>query len=137
MNFRSDKRRSRVEVIVDITPLIDVVFLLLIFFMITTTFATNAPGIEVELPKAAHADSRLQPKDIVIAINEAGEIVYENRAVTLVELSALLESKHVEMPQGTVIVQADQQVFHGLVVKVMDAAKSAGFEKLAIATQKE
>lgn len=137
MNFRPDRRRSRLDVIVDVTPLIDVVFLLLIFFMITTTFATHAPGIEVELPKAAHADNRLQPKDIIIAINEAGEIVYEHKAVSLTELTALMESKFIEMPQGTVIVQADQQVFHGLVVKVMDAAKSAGFEKLAIATQKE
>ncbi len=63
MNFKSSQDRRRFDVIVDITPLIDVVFLLLIFFMITTTFV-NSPGLEVDLPKASEADSQIAPSDI-------------------------------------------------------------------------
>lgn len=136
MNFRTEQGRRRIDIIVDVTPLIDVVFLLLIFFMITTTFI-NSPGIEVELPKAAYSDSQAQPSDITVAINGDGELVYQHKRVSLEELSALLESKVVENPHATVIVQADEKVFHGLVVRVMDIAKAVGFSKLAIATQQD
>lgn len=136
MNFRRARNRRVVDVIVDVTPLIDVVFLLLIFFMITSTFV-NSPGIEVELPKASNSDSNLQPQDIVIAISSEGDIIYEHKQVSLDELSARLESTIREKPDATVIVQADSEVFHGLVVKVMDVAKAAGFSKLAIATRQD
>ena len=102
--------------------------------MITTTFV-NSPGIEVDLPKAANSQSPIQPQDVVVAIDLNGEIIFEHSRVSLSELTALLESKFSEKPEATVVVQADQEVFHGLVVKVMDAAKEAGFLKLAIATQ--
>jgi len=136
MNFRTSENGRRVEAIVDVTPLIDVVFLLLIFFMITTTFV-NSPGIEVELPKATNSEQPLHPNDIVIAIGPDGDVIFNHKQVSLDELSALLEGKFTEMTDATVIVQADEEVFHGLVVKVMDLAKAAGFTKLAIATQQD
>lgn len=136
MNFRPARNRRAVDVIVDVTPLIDVVFLLLIFFMITSTFV-NSPGIEVELPKASNSDNSLQPQDIVIAISSEGDIIYEHKQVSLDELSARLESTIQEKPDATVIVQADSEVFHGLVVRVMDIAKATGFSKLAIATRQD
>ncbi len=134
MNFHPEQNRRRIDVIVDVTPLIDVVFLLLIFFMITTTFV-NSPGLEVDLPKASSSDTQAQPSDVTIAVDEEGEIVFRHKKVSEQELSALLEAAQADNPNATVIVQADQEVFHGLVVKVMDIAKNAGFSKLAIATQ--
>ncbi len=136
MQFRDAKNSRRMEVIMDVTPLIDVVFLLLIFFMITTTFVNN-PGIEVDLPKASSADSPSQVVDLTIAITEEGEIIYNNRKVSLTELQAELETQASENAQATVIVQADSKTNHGLVVQIMDVAKSSGFSKLAIATQPE
>lgn len=136
MDFHPEQSRRRVEVIVDITPLIDVVFLLLIFFMITTTFV-NSPGIEVDLPKSSTSEHPAQPQDVVVAIGIEGDIIYEHDKVSISELTALLESKYKEKPEATVVVQADREVYHGLVVKVMDAAKHAGFGKLAIATQEK
>jgi len=136
LQFRDAKNSRRMEVIMDVTPLIDVVFLLLIFFMITTTFVNN-PGIEVDLPKASSADSPSQVVDLTIAITEEGEIIYNNRKVSLTELQAELETQASENAQATVIVQADSKTNHGLVVQIMDVAKSSGFSKLAIATQPE
>lgn len=136
MDFRTSDNRRKVDVIVDITPLIDVVFLLLIFFMITTTFV-NSPGMEVELPKASSSDNSVEPSDIVIAIDDKGDIIYNHKRVNLEELSAILESEFKRAPKSTVVVQADKDVYHGLVVDVMDAAKAAGFGKLAIATQEK
>ncbi len=136
MDFKSERNRRRIDILVDVTPLIDVVFLLLIFFMITTTFV-NSPGLDVNLPKASASDTMIQPSDIVVAVDDMGSIVFEHKPVTLEELAAILESKVADSPNATVIVQADEEVFHGLVVKVMDAAKAAGFARLAIATQEQ
>ncbi len=136
MNFRSRPAGRRIDVIVDVTPLIDVVFLLLIFFMLTTTFVSS-PGIDVDLPKAAHSDSRIEASDIIVAVNGEGELIYQQKAVSLDELAALLEERARASKAATVIVQADENVHHGLVVQVMDAAKAAGFGKLAIATQEK
>lgn len=136
MDFQGEKTRRRIDVIVDITPLIDVVFLLLIFFMITTTFVTS-PGIEVELPKASNSDGRIEASDIIIAITSEGDLIYRRKQVNLEELTALLETQYSENPNATVIVQADHKVFHGLVVQLMDKAKAVGFKKLAIATREE
>ena len=135
MDFRSSKSR-RVDVVVEMTPLIDVVFLLLIFFMITTTFI-NSPGIEVELPKANSSDSAAGDEDLVVAIDEEGRIIFQHRQVSLDELQADLEGMTEKKQKSTIIVQADTKTQHGIVVQVMDAAKQAGFSRLAVATQQD
>jgi len=136
LEFRNPKSSKRLEAMIDVTPLIDVVFLLLIFFMITTTFVNN-PGMVVDLPKANSSDSPSQMVDLTIAVTLEGEIIFQNRKVSLSELEAELESLAKDKSSTTVIVQADSATQHGTVVKVMDLAKTAGFEKLAIATQPE
>ena len=135
MDFKG-KRAGRGEVSMDVTPLIDVVFLLLIFFMITTTFA-NSSGIEVDLPKANSGTNALDAQDIVVAIDNEGRIVYEHKDVSLEELQALLEEIPQDQRNQTVVVQADTITQHGLVVRVMDAIKGAGFSRLAVATQQD
>ncbi|RJO74314.1 MAG: biopolymer transporter ExbD [Myxococcales bacterium] len=136
MDFTPERARRRIDVIVDVTPLIDVVFQLLIFFMVTTTFV-NSPGLEVELPKAAHSDTQIEATDLVVSVTDNGDIVYKHKRVSVDELEALFESETADKRSTTVIIQADEIVQHGLVVKIMDAAKAAGFSKLAIATRQE
>ncbi len=135
MDFK-DKKNARSDVSMDVTPLIDVVFLLLIFFMITTTFA-NSSGIEVDLPKANSGTNALNSQDLVVAIDNEGRIIYEHKEVSLEELQALLEQIPKEERNQTVVVQADTVTQHGLVVQVMDAVKEVGFARLAVATQQE
>lgn len=119
----------------DMTPLIDCVFLLLIFFMITTVF-TAQPGLRVDLPKAAESD--LPPeKDLNIVIAKTGEMELNGEAVTLDMLPTRLREAKELYRSKVLIIKADKKCMHGLVVTVMDLAKGVGIDELAIATEKE
>lgn len=119
----------------DITPLIDCVFLLLIFFMVTTVFSTP-PGLKVDLPKAAESD--LPPeKDLNIIISKTGEMELNGEPVTSDELDQRLREAKETYRSKVLIIKADKECMHGLVVDVMDAAKGVGIDELAIATERE
>ncbi len=129
--------RKRDEVELDITPLIDVVFLLLIFFMLSTSLSVN-PGIKVDLPKAAAEQVRKKKLTLRVAIAADGRIYLEGKKLALDKLKK--EFARVGRKKNNdvlVVIEADRKVYHGRVVKVMDAAKSAGLNRLAIATQPE
>ncbi len=130
------KTKSRLEDKgLDITPLIDCVFLLLIFFMVTTVFSTP-PGLEVDLPKAA--ESELPPeKDLNILISKTGEMELNGEPVTVEELDQRLREAKEIYRSKVLIIKADKECMHGMVVDVMDAAKGVGIEELAIATDRE
>ena len=133
MNFSPrDKKRGLTEI--NLTPLIDVVFILLIFFLITSTFVQN-PGIEVQLPKASSAPPTSDQSSLVITVTDQGRIIHHGEAVGLDELKSRLEGLHAKSPDQLVIVQADQATQHGQVVEVMDLARTVGFSMLAIATE--
>lgn len=117
----------------NITPLIDIVFQLLIFFLITTTFVQN-PGIDVELPKAHTQPGKDQAENVIIAITKEGMVIHEGRSVSMEELAGRLTDHHEQRPNAVVIVQADTSTAHGKVVEVMDIARQIGFAQLAIAT---
>ena len=132
MDFGSrKKRRGAAEM--NITPLIDIVFQLLIFFLITTTFVQN-PGIDVELPKAHTQPGKEQTENVIVAITEDGMIIHEGRSVSMEELGGRLADHFQQRPTAVVIVQADTDTSHGQVVEVMDLAREVGFAQLAIAT---
>lgn len=135
MNFAAHRRRTRTAE-VNMTPLIDVVFNLLIFFLITTTFVQN-PGIEVDLPKASDAPVQPNAESVIIAVTEDGRIIHEGRVVASDELREKLELRHEQRSDAMVIVQADAKTDHGRVVEVMDIARQVGFRQLAIATESE
>ncbi|MBN1351113.1 biopolymer transporter ExbD [candidate division KSB1 bacterium] len=119
----------------DMTPLIDCVFLLLIFFMVTTVF-TAQPSLRVDLPKAAESD--LPPeKDLNIVIAKTGEMELNGEPVTMEFLPTRLREAKELYRSKVLIIKADKECMHGLVVDVMDAAKGVGIEELAIATEKE
>lgn len=124
-------RRPR-QVTLNMTPLIDVVLMLVIFFMLTTTFVL-APGIKVDLPrtKSIHQTNKI---DATVIITKDGTLYYQDQRVDTDTLRDLLSQAVTQQPNVRLIIQADKGVLHGRVVEVMDTAKSAGVERLAIAT---
>ena len=131
MGFR---RRIPESPKVDLTPMIDVVFLLLIFFMISTTFIEK-PGLTIDLPQTGSDSIIKENKEVHVYLTDKGEIFLQRRKVTLDELTAQLRSyKPDQARQTTFLLMADRNALHGQVIRLMDIAKQAGFSQLAIAT---
>jgi len=129
MEFR---RKKRIERRLDITPLIDVVLLLVIFFMITTSFVMQ-PGIRVKLPEAGTKEEGA-PEDLVVLITREGELYYRDTKVSEAELRQRLEEDARAEGDSVLVIKADEEALHGKVVRVMDMAKGEGITRLAIAT---
>jgi biopolymer transport protein ExbD len=125
---------------INITPLTDIFLVLLIIFMVTSTAlveqgqAGAGAGVRVDLPKGAAREIAQAARDFPIGITAEGQIVVEGKAVDLETVKARLVALIKESPQAQVIIQADTGTQHGKVVEVMEAAKAAGVERLAIAT---
>ena len=134
MGFR---RRIQESPKVDLTPMIDVVFLLLIFFMISTTFIER-PGLSIDLPQSNSEQIKLNKKEVQVYLAENGDIYLQREKVTVDELLQHLESfGSTTTKKMTFLLMADKAARHGKVVQLMDAAKMAGFGSLAIATDKK
>jgi len=126
-----------VEVDISLTPLIDVVFLLLIFFMVTTTFDRQT-GLKVELPKAAMKAEAIEQVEIVI--DAQGRFYIDDRAVTNTEPATLRKAMRAvieESPDKALLIRADGRAPHQAFVTVMDVAQLLGVKRLRIATQYE
>ncbi len=108
---------------IDITPMMDIVFIMLIFFIVTTSFVKEA-GIDVNKPEAAQAVSK-PSATIFIAIRANGEVWMDKRTVDVERVSANIERLRAESPTDTIIVQADKEAKHGVVMQVMDQIKAA------------
>jgi len=127
MNF-ADKEEDLLDI--NITPLIDIVFLLLIFFMISTTFV-NDNAIDVQLPQASSAKSSSTEQATTVGVSAEGNIYIDGKATSLDKLKAQLSSSK------EVTIKADKTASHGQVVKVLDIAKEAGVKSLNIAAEKK
>lgn len=127
-------RKKRDEPRVDLTSMVDMVFLLLIFFMISTTFVDTS-GIKVKLPQSSSHAVVKSPKEIKVYISKEGAIFFKNRQVSAEELSSLLKDYGKKTGAMTFLLLADKDSRHGRVVQVMDIARGAGFPRLAIATE--
>jgi biopolymer transport protein ExbD len=125
------RRRNQGNVLVDLTPLIDVVFQLLIFFILTTTFETN-PAFQVKLPKANNADVKQEPKSVVVTVTSDGRVEIDGKQIDDAELEARLCNAANSDDSTGVNIRADAATEHQHVVKVMDKAKSCGLERLGI-----
>ncbi len=132
MQFQPHRPR---KVIINITSLIDVVFLLLIFFMVSTTFLEQ-PGISLDLPDA-QSTVKTESNEVVLVISTEGEIYLDGGKVELEKLENQLKYKFKAQPDNVLILRADKDVSHGTVVKVMDIAKKIGIKKLVVATKAE
>lgn len=127
-------RKQSEEPRIDLTPMVDVVFLLLIFFMISTTFV-ESPGISIKLPEASSQTIDREPKEVKIYLSREGDIYHRDQKISLDGFKSLLAEHQSEAERTTVLLLADQESRHGKVVALMDLARDAGFVKLAIATE--
>ena len=133
--MRRRKKISQEETGLDLTPMLDIVFIMLIFFIVTTTFIKET-GVEVNRPNAstAVADER---GNILIAISENNEIWIDKRMIDIRAVRANVERLKAENPEGSVIIQADQNSKTGLLVETMDQVRLAGVQNVSIAADKD
>jgi biopolymer transport protein ExbD len=130
-NFLSDLNIDSDEGTVDITPMLDVVFIMLIFFIVTATFIKEA-GIDVDKPEAATAVVQ-EKASILIAIDAEDRVWINRRQVDLRSVRSIIERLHAENPKGTVVIQADRASRNDTLVRVMDSSRRAGVYDIALA----
>ncbi|MCV2883638.1 biopolymer transporter ExbD [Aestuariibacter sp. AA17] len=123
------------EAAIDMTPMLDVVFIMLIFFIVTASFVKEA-GIDVNRPEAATAVKK-DRANILVAISDKGEIWINKRRVDVRAVQANIERLYAENPQGTVVIQADKKATTETLIKVMDASRAAGVYDVSIAAQEQ
>jgi biopolymer transport protein ExbD len=131
MRQRHSQQQSGSAASINITPLIDMVFILLIFFIVTTSFVKET-GVDVNRPSAEAAE-RKERGNILIAVRANGEIWMDERQVDIRAVRANVERLHAENPEGSVVIVADEDSRTGLVVEVMDQARLAGVSEVSIA----
>jgi len=129
----SETNQEEEENEINITPMLDVVFIMLIFFIVTASFVKEA-GIDVNRPDAQTAVSQ-KKANILIAITERDEIWIDRHRVDPRAVRSIVERMHAENPQGTVVIQADKKSTSEALIQVMDASRQAGVDNVAIAAQ--
>ena len=130
--FRERKHRRHVDL--NVTSLVDVLFLLLIFFTLTSTFK-RAGELDLKLPEsttASPAGSRASPKPIELVLTEHGTLLLDGAPTTFEQLLPRLSSAHGRQPDSPVMIEAEEDVGHGQVVRVLDAVRAAGFKGVSI-----
>jgi biopolymer transport protein ExbD len=129
--MRRKSARVEDEAEINMTPMLDVVFIMLIFFIVTASFVKES-GIDVSRPDASTATIK-ERGNILIAITANNQIWIDRRQVDVRAVRANIERLHAENPQGTVVIQADKNSKNGLLVQVMDASRQAGVINVSIA----
>jgi len=128
---KNKARAPQDEAQIDMTPMLDIVFIMLIFFIVTASFVKES-GITVDKPSAETAEKR--PKaNIFIGIDHNGDIYMLKNKVDKDAVKAGLEEMLLENPESTVVVQADNRADAGILIKVLDAAKAAGVKNISVA----
>lgn len=116
-----------------IIPMIDIMFFLLVFFMISMLSMVEQKGIVVNLPQAAAKESQMT-KNVVLTITKDNEVYFNKEKMPLPLLSRRIKAEQQSNNELAVIINADKKAVHGEVVKVLDVLKTAGVHKMAIAT---
>ena len=133
--MRRKNRRAQEESGLDLTPMMDIVFIMLIFFIVTTSFVKET-GIDVNRPNADTAQ-RDEKGNILVAISQNNEIWIDKRRVDLKAVRANIERLKIEYPEGSVIIQADKESRSGLLVETMDQIRLAGVTNISIAAKND
>ncbi len=121
--------------LIDLAPMTDMVFQVLLFFIISSSFVLE-PGIKVNLPKSQTSELQVQQK-LIITVDKSQQIFVGNKVVPIEQLEERIKLLLPYYQDKMVVIRADETVPHGLVVKIMDISKTAGAQKLAIATEKK
>ncbi|NAW87531.1 ExbD/TolR family protein [Photobacterium halotolerans] len=125
---------AREEAQIDLTSMLDIVFIMLIFFIVTSSFVRES-GVEVNRPQASNVVSQ-KDAGIFVAITSANDVYVDKRVVDVERVQATLETLLLDQPDASLVIQADEHAYSGTVVKVMDAAKGAGVKNIALAAEK-
>jgi len=132
------RRKNRIkseENSLDLTPMMDIVFIMLIFFIVTTSFVKET-GVDINRPNAETAE-RDERGNILVAITATNEIWIDKRRVDLKAVRANIERLKIEYPEGSVIIQADKESRSGLLVEAMDQIRLAGVQNISIAAKND
>ena len=131
MNLRGHKKRS--DLLVDLTPMIDVVFLMLIFFMVSTSFTANN-SIKLELPQSKPQAATKDTKQVTVSINAEGRLFVQDERVEDADLRRRVLNISKGDPNMRVVLRADAEAKHKRVVYVLDTIRELGMGKVGIAT---
>ncbi|MFH0872773.1 MAG: biopolymer transporter ExbD [bacterium] len=123
-------RKARIEIV----PMIDTIFFLLVFFMVATLSMTKQQGLPVSLPRAATGEREIR-ENVTLTLTKEGRLYYNKKEILLQQLGPQLKTDLFGNPKLLVIVNADTDVLHGRVVEVMDEVKALGAARMAIATK--
>ncbi len=135
MRNRHTRQQSGAIAEINMTPLIDMVFILLIFFIVTTSFVKET-GVDVNRPSAKTAVKK-EHANILISITPNDEVWMDKRKIDRRAVRANVERMHAENPEGSVIILADKEAKTGLLIEVMDQARLAGVANVSIAAQRD
>lgn len=130
---RNNQQADEEAQAIDLTPMLDVVFIMLIFFIVTATFIKET-GIEVNRPEATMAEPKERAK-ILVAVNENNEIWIDKQQVDKRGVRAQIEKLHAENPNGTVVIQADQGADMEFVLAITESARELGITNVAVSTE--
>jgi biopolymer transport protein ExbD len=134
INVRATLRGGAERTDINMGPLIDMVFLLLIFFVVTTSFVKEA-GVEVTRAVAETAEVQAQAK-VMVGVTRAGEVFYESRKVDVRSVRGLVERALAEDPEAGIVVVADRASETGVVIQVMDQCRLAGAKNVSLAAER-
>ena len=123
-------RKARIEIV----PMIDTIFFLLVFFMIATLSMSKQQGLPVNLPRAATGEREIR-ENVTLTLTQEERLYYNKKEIALSQLGPQLKADLQGNPKLLVIINADTDVLHGRVVEVMDEVKGLGASRMAIATQ--
>lgn len=134
INIRQSIRANHKTAEINMAPLIDLVFLLLIFFLVTTSFVKET-GIEVQRPQASTATLK-EAGNILVGVSQEGRVYLDSKEIDIRSVRAHIERSLAENPEGAVVVVADKQSSTGVVIQVMDQCRLAGARNISIAASK-
>ncbi|HHY19257.1 MAG TPA: biopolymer transporter ExbD [Firmicutes bacterium] len=132
MTIKYENKRPRIE----ITALIDIMFSLVLFFVVFTTFRTYEASINLQLPKAATGESALQGL-MVISISKEGDMYLSDRRMSEEQLLASVKTRLASNPQEVIVIRADESIPYSYVVKAMDIVQAGGGYNISLAVEKE
>lgn len=127
------RRRSGGDLELNITPLIDMVFILLIFFMVTASFVRES-GVDVERPVAKSASTR--NPSVIVGIDAGNAVWIDNRSIDVRSVKAWMSRFLAESPEGVVVIAADTLAQSGVMIQVLDACREAGVKHVSVAARK-
>ena len=126
-------QKNREDAQIDLTSMLDIVFIMLIFFIVTSSFVRES-GVDVNRPSASNASAKASA-GIFVAITANNDIYIDQRVIDAERVEATLERLLIDQPEASLVIQADEHAYNGTVVTVIDADKGAGSSNIALAAE--